>query len=110
MSEKSLKQESTQMGKTVIVRPSKLAAEGTTGTVAEGVLEKVEPNKFDASKSDYFIRGADDTLYILNETKALKDQLGQPELIGKRIRVSYEGKMKTKNGKGFHDFSCFLVG
>lgn len=96
-------------GNIVILRPSKLAAEGTTGEVAKGVLEKIEKNKFDATKKDFFIRGADNTLYILNETKSLKDQLDNPALVGKTVRIEYKGKVKTKNGKGYHDFEAFLV-
>ena len=92
-----------------IVRPSQLDKDGITGIVASGILEKVEPNKFDATKSDYFIRNADGTLYILNETKSLKDQLGQDGTIGMNVEVEYLGKIKTKNGKGFHDFSCFVL-
>ena len=112
-SERSLKaglgQSNGKDGKLVIVRPSALDKDGITGTVASGILEKVEPNKFNAEKSDYFIRNADGTLYILNETKSIKDQLGQDGTIGLNVRVEYLGKIKTKNGKGFHDFSCFVL-
>jgi hypothetical protein len=105
----SLKKElPKQDGKLVIVRASELEANGTKGTVAEGVLEKVTPNKFNAASNDYFIRDAsNDTLYIVNGTKALNDQLGQPGLIGAKVKVDYNGKIATKNKKGFHDFSCY---
>lgn len=103
----SLKKDKEALGKVVIVRPSKLAEAGTTGTVAEGVFEKAEPNKFNKDKNDYFIRGDDDVLYIVNETQALKEQLGQGGLEGMRVRIDYAGKQKTKNGKGFHDFTVF---
>lgn len=102
----SLKKTS-DIGNLKIIRPSKLAEEGTTGTVAEGVLEKVEPNKFNAAKNDYFIRGADGTLYILNETQSIKEQLGQDGVLGMRVRVDYNGKKATKKGQGYHDFSCY---
>lgn len=96
-------------GKLVIVRPSELAKNGITGIVAEGVYEGAKPNKFNAAKSDYFIRGADDTLYILNETQSLKEQLGQLSAGDKvKVDVEYAGKLTTKNGKGYHDFSVFV--
>lgn len=96
-------------GELKIVRPSQLDKDGVTGVVASGVLEKVEPNKFNAAKSDYFIRNADGTLYILNETQSIKDQLGQEGTVGLNIEVEYLGKVKTKNGKGFHDFNCYII-
>lgn len=104
---KSLKKANTEQGKLEILRPSKLAEEGRTGVVAEGILEKVEANKFNAAKNDYFIRGADNTLYILNETQSIKEQLGQDGVLGMRVRVEYNGKKATKKGQSFHDFSCF---
>lgn len=112
MSEVSLKKAAAgQDGKIVIVRPSALATEGKTGTVAEGVFEKMEPNKFNPEKNDYFIRDTKtDTLYIINSTQALKDQLEQEGVLGKKVRIEYAGKLKTKkSAKGYHDFSCFLV-
>lgn len=103
----SLKKASTNTGKVEIVRPSALATSGKTGVVAEGIFEGAKPNKFNADKNDYFIRGSDDTLYILNSTQSLADQLGQPGLEGMKVRVEYGGKVKTKNGKSFHDFNVF---
>ena len=65
-------------GELVIVRPSKLAAEGRTGIVAQGIFEKTEPNKFNPAKKDYFVRdGITDTLYILNGTQLLSEQMDQ---------------------------------
>lgn len=98
---------SESQGALVIIRASELEKAGKTGTVAEGVLEKTEPNKFNPTKNDYFIRGADGTLYIVNETQSLKDQLGQDGVLGLKVRIDYNGKVKTKNGKGFHDFTCY---
>lgn len=96
-------------GAMVIVRPSELAKNGTTGTVAEGIYEGAKPNKFNALKSDYFIRNAsNDTLYILNETQSLKEQLGQLSAEDAvQVEVIYNGKVTTKNGKGYHDFEVF---
>lgn len=96
-------------GELRIIRPSELAKSGTTGTVAEGILESKKPNKFNPASNDYFIRGADGSLTILNETASLKEQLGQDGVVGMRVRVDYNGKKPTKSGKTFHDFSCFEV-
>lgn len=111
MSEVSLKKAAAgNDGALVIIRPSALAKEGKTGTVAQGTYEGAKPNKFDATKSDYFIRGADDTLYIINQTQSLKEQFDQLEgTTGAQVRVEYGGKVKTKNGKGFHDFNVYLT-
>lgn len=99
-------------GALVIVRPSKLDAEGKTGIVAKGWLEKVEANKYNADKVDFFLRDeATNTLYIVNETKSLKEQLGDLPANGTvQIEIEYAGKEKTKNGKGYHNFECFVTG
>lgn len=103
--ERSLKKTTAAKGKVEIIRPSKLALDGVTGEVAAGVYEGAKPNKYDAKKSDYFIRGADNTLFILNETTGLKEQLSQLEgMEGVTVRVIYNGKVPTKSGKGYHDF------
>lgn len=94
-------------GELKIIRASELAKNGTTGVVAKGVLEKKEPNKFNPANDDYFIRDADGTLYIVNSTQSLKDQLGQDGVVGLNVTVEYNGKVKTKSGKGFHDFNCY---
>ncbi len=107
MAMESLKKNTTEMGEIKIIRPSKLAESGTTGVVAEGVFEGAKPNKYNNDKNDYFIRGADNTLYIINETKSLKDQLGQPGLEGLKVRVEYSGKVATKNRKTYHTFEVF---
>lgn len=99
-----------ESGPLVIVRPSELAKNGTTGIVAQGIFEKTEPNKFDATKVDYFIRDEQTgTLYIINETKGLKEQLGQLNAKDKTaVEVVYNGKKETKNKKGYHDFEVFV--
>lgn len=97
-----------QKGNVIVIRPS--ALEGKTGIVAKGIFEKIVPNKFDGSKNDYFLRDtATNDLYILNSTKALKDQLEQPGTIGLWLEVEYNGKKATKNKKGYHDFSVYAV-
>ena len=107
---KSLKNSGAQ-GKITVVRASKLEESNTTGIVAAGILEKIEPNKFNPEKNDYFIRGTDDTLYILNDTATLKQQLGQPGILGMKVEVHYNGKKssKKKGGKDFHDFEVFAA-
>lgn len=102
---------SEQQGELKIIRPSKLAEAGTTGVVASGVYEGAKPNKFNAAKSDYFIRGADNTLYIINETSSLKEQLDQLTAeTNTNVEVVYNGKKSTKSGRGFHDFEVFVIG
>ncbi len=106
----SLKQTSPQ-GEIRIVRASQLAEEGKTGVIATGVLEKTEPNKFNPDKKDYFLRAADGTLFIINETASLKSQLDQPGVLGMNIEINYLGKKesKKKGGKAYHDFDCYTV-
>lgn len=98
-------------GELKIIRPSGLAKEGKTGLVAEGIYEGAKPNKFNAAKSDYFIRDTrTNTLQIVNETSSLKEALG--ELTGNEgmwVRVRYNGKKSTKSGRGFHDFEVSAV-
>lgn len=94
-------------GKLTIIRASELAKNGTTGVVAEGVLEKKEPNKFNPANDDYFIRAENGDLFIVNSTQGLKEQLGQDGVIGLKVRIEYNGKVSTKSGKGYHDFTCY---
>lgn len=108
----SLKPKTEQLGELKIIRPSELAAAGTTGVVARGTYEGSKPNKFNAGNNDYFIRGSDNTLIILNSTQALKEQLGQLAADGSdnaQVEVVYNGKVKTKNGKGYHDFEVSVI-
>jgi hypothetical protein len=107
----SLKPTLEGQGAIKIVRASQLAEEGITGVVAAGVLEKTEPNKFNPEKKDYFLRGEDGTLYIINETASLKTQLDQPGILGMNIEINYLGKKesKKKGGKAYHDFDCYSV-
>lgn len=105
---RSLKTTNKVEGDLVIVRPSELATNGTTGIVAEGTYEGRKPNKFNAQKSDYFIRNGT-ILYIVNETKSLGEQLNQLDgHEGAQVEVVYNGKLATKNGRGFHDFEVFV--
>ena len=97
-------------GPLVIVSASKLAEEGTTGVVAEGTFEKSEPNKFNETKNDYFIRGADNTLYIVRGTSGLQEQMNELKgLEGAKVRLIYNGKIATKSGRGFHSFDVQLA-
>lgn len=115
----SLKGERTT-GPLVVIKPSELAKAGTTGTVAEGIYEGTKPNPGGVTKdgrkygpsTEYKIRGANDTLFILKETKAIKEQLGSLASDGSdnaRVRVQYNGKVETKNGQDYHDFEVFMV-
>ena len=96
-----------ELGALVIRRASKFAEEGIlAGTVvAQGIYETRKVSKFDPTKFDYFIRGNDKTLYILNETAVLRNQMD--ELIsmeGCPIRITYEGTGMTKRDKLFHNW------
>lgn len=108
----SLKKANEAQGELTIIRPSELAKNGTTGVVARGVYEGAKPNKFNPAKSDYFIRGANNSLIILNSTQALEEQLGQLAADGSdnaEVEVVYNGKAETKNKKGFHQFEVSVI-
>lgn len=108
----SLKAAVASQGELVIVRPSELAKTGTTGVVATGTYEGAKPNKFNAAISDYFIRGANNALIIINSTASLKEQLGQLAADGSdnaEVEVVYNGKTKTKDGKDYHNFEVFVL-
>ena len=95
------------LGALVIRRASKFAEEGIlAGTVvAQGIYETRKASKFDPTKFDYFIRGNDKTLYILNETAVLRNQMDEvASLEGCPIRITYEGTGETKKGKTFHNW------
>lgn len=108
----SLKKANEAQGELIIVRPSELAKAGTTGVVARGTYEGAKPNKFNPANNDYFIRGANNALIILNSTQSLKEQLGQLAADGSdnaEVEVVYNGKLETKNKKGFHDFEVSVI-
>lgn len=109
------------LGPLVIVRPSALAEAGTTGVVAKGIYEGAIKKPAGVSKNgkaykasvEYRIRDTNtDTLYILNNTQALSEQLGQLAADGSdnaEIEVVYNGKKATKNGNDFHDFEVSVI-
>lgn len=117
--ERSLKPEMAR-GPIVILKPKELAENGTTGTIAEGIYEGTEKKPAGVSKAgkkygastEYKIRGENDTLFILKETAAIKEQLGQLAEDGSdkvRVRIQYNGKVQTKSNKDYHDFEVFVV-
>lgn len=96
-----------QKGELIILRPSKLAADGRTGVVAEGVFEGSVANKFDATKLDYKIRNQEtNDLYIINQTKTLKDGL-EAVSVGDLVQIVYNGKVAIKGGKTMHKFEVY---
>lgn len=108
----SLKKSNEAQGELIIVRPSELAKSGTTGVVAKGVYEGAKPNKFNPANSDYFIRGDNNSLIIINSTASLKEQLDQLAADGSdgaTVEVVYNGKSKTKAGKDYHNFEVTLI-
>ncbi len=116
MSERSLKT-SGDLGPLIIVKPKALAAAGTTGVVAEGIYEGAVKKPAGVSKNgkaykastEFRVRGEGNTLYILNETRALTDQLSQLTADGsEQVKIVYNGCKNLKNGSTFHDFEVFL--
>lgn len=116
MTERNLREEAQaakglEQGKLVIVRPSKLEqpAAGTSVVVAAGTYEGAKPNKFNAEKNDYFVRGEDGTLYIINSTQNLEEQMKLIEGIeGAVITIEYGGKKLLKSGRSVHDFTVLV--
>lgn len=109
--ERSLKGGNEADGELIIVRASKLAEEGRVGTVASGTFEAAKPNKFNATKNDYFIRGSNNELYIVNGTSGLQEQMDQLKGMegSATVRIAYNGKIPTKSGRGYHDFEVFVT-
>lgn len=100
------KSETKENGEVVLVRS--LIKEGKTGVLAEGIYEGFKPNKFNAAKNDYFIRGDDDKLFIVNESSAVREQFAQLDgLPSVKVRLVYNGKKNTKSGRQYHDFELF---
>lgn len=102
----SLKSGKKDKGATVIVR--KLIKEGKTGVVAEGIYEGFRPNKHNAAKNDYLVRGADDTLFIIDESASVREQFAQLDgLPSVKVTLVFNGKKTTKSGRQFLDFELF---
>lgn len=95
----------------VIIKPGELAEKGATGVVARGVYEGIRTTDFKGKKLLSFeIRGDDGTLYSINNTKALADQLGQLKAEDKaKVEVVFNGKTVTKSGNDYYDFECFVI-
>lgn len=95
-----------------IVRPSKLAEEGFTGLVVEGIYEGATPNKFNPEKNDYKVRQDNGDLTIINDTGSLNQQM-KLVTVGALIQINYNGKKKlTKGkyaGKMVHDFEVLIA-
>jgi hypothetical protein len=99
-------------GNLVIVKAKKLNEEGKTGVVAKGIYERMDEEtsgKFKGSRS-YFVRdAAADTLYIINGTQSLNEQLGQLNPADKtEVEIIYSGKTQTKAGNDFHQFEVMV--
>lgn len=81
-----------------------LVKAGKTGSLATGKYEGKKDGKYGP---EYWIRGTDDTLYIVPNTKATREQLEQAT-VGMNLEVVYNGQVPTKNGKTFHDYEIFV--
>ena len=114
---KSLKntgENSGRAGNLVALKAKALAAEGKTGIVAQGNFERVDvttDGKYKGSKS-YFIRDlTTDTLFIVNGTKVLNDQMDQLDPADKtEVEIAFNGQRKSKTGTKFYDWEVFVRG
>lgn len=114
---KSLKNsgENTKLsGNLTVIKGKALAAEGKTGIVAQGIFERVETTtegKYKGSQS-FFVRDeASDTLYIINGTKVLNDQMNQLNVADKtEVEIAFNGHKTSKSGTGFYDWEVFVRG
>lgn len=82
-----------------------LIKEGKTGTLAVGKYEGQFEGKYGP---EYRVRGADDTLYIVPNTAGIREQL-DGVLSGTNLKVNYNGTVKTKAGRTFHDWELFVI-
>jgi len=90
--------EESNKGELRFIRPSKLAAEGVTGVVAQGIYEGAIPNQFDEGKNDFKVREDNGDLLILNSTGSLASQMARVE-VGSYVRITYLGKQTMTKGK-----------
>lgn len=98
-------------GNLEIVKAKALHAAGKTGIVASGTFERVETTadgKYKGSKS-YFVRNeADDTLYIINGTTVLNQQMAQLDPNDKvNVEIVFIGQGTSKSGTNFYDWEVF---
>jgi hypothetical protein len=114
---KSLKNsgENSQMsGNLTVVKAKSLAEAGKTGIVAQGIFERVEvtkEGKYKGSQS-FFVRDeTTDTLYIINGTKVLNDQMNQLQAADKTpVEIAFNGSKLAKSGTAFYDWEVFVRG
>lgn len=85
-------------GELTFVRASKLAAEGITGVVAEGIYEGGVPSRFDETKMDFKIRKDNGDLIIVNNTGSLAAQMAKVET-GSYVQITYLGQEAATQGK-----------
>ena len=101
-----------KQGPLVIVAPSKLASDGITGLVAQGIYEKTAISEMYKNKEYYIRETASDTLYIVRGSKTLDDQMKELEgLEGTAVQIIYNGKTKSKNPdvKDYHNFDVLVA-
>jgi hypothetical protein len=106
INETSLKVKGGAEGKSAPLIPLRnLMKQGVTGTLAIGTYEGQFDGKYGP---EYRVRGSDDTLYIVPNTAGIREQL-DGVLTGTTLKVNYNGQVKTKAGRSFHDFELFVV-
>ena len=83
-------------GNITYLNASKLAKEGTTGVVAQGVYVETNKNKFD--KPEYSIATDDGKLIVINGAGSLDAQMKKVAL-GSYVRIEYLGLAEMEKGK-----------
>lgn len=89
------------------IRPSKLAEDGVTGEILEGVYQGPLTNQIDENKLDYKFETADGRTVVLNGAGNLAYQM-KDVATGTLVRINYSGKQVIKSGprkgKEAHNF------
>jgi hypothetical protein len=90
------------------IRASELAKNGTTGIVAEGVLESVTQDQYD--KPSYNLVADDGSRIVVNSAGSLDAQMAKVA-IGSFLQITYLGQEPMESGKYAGKLSHkFIVG
>lgn len=107
MSETSLKNKAnnSNYANAPLIPVRTLIKEGKKGELAAGTYEGKKDGKFGP---EYHVRAADGTLYVFPNSQSVREQL-DGALNGIKVRAVYNGTVKTKSGKTFHDYEFFVT-
>lgn len=93
------------------ISPKKLADEGISGIILEGVYEGMIPNNLDPKKMDFKFRDEDGNAVIINHTGTLAKRLSTVE-VGDAVQVEYKGQSTITSGafkgKKAHQFEVLI--